>query len=127
MPDARAIGDSLAARGVRLSLGGSVYDPNDPIGKCFFDILVTFAEFEVDLLRMRTREGMAIARANGRLKGKAPKLRPTQRTVLLKLHGAGEHSIAELAELFSVSRATVYRELARSQTRDPEHISASVR
>jgi DNA invertase Pin-like site-specific DNA recombinase len=55
---------------------------------------------------MRTREGMAIARAEGRLKGKAPKLSPTQRTVLLKLHGAGEHSIAELAELFSVSRAT---------------------
>ena len=36
VPDARAIGDSLAARGVRLSLGGSVYDPGDPMGKCFF-------------------------------------------------------------------------------------------
>ena len=57
VPDARAIGDSLAARGVRLSLGGSVYDPGDPMGKCFFNILATFAEFEVDLLRMRTREG----------------------------------------------------------------------
>jgi DNA invertase Pin-like site-specific DNA recombinase len=113
VPDARAIGDSLAARGVRLSLGGSVYDPSDPMGKCFFNILATFAEFEVDLLRMRTREGMAIARAKGRLKGKAPKLSRTQRTVLLELHGAGEHSIAELAELFSISRATVYRELAR--------------
>jgi DNA invertase Pin-like site-specific DNA recombinase len=98
----------------RLSLGGSVYDPSDPVGKCFFNILATFAEFEVDLLRMRTREGMAIARAKARRKGKAPKLSPTQRTVLLKLHGAGEHSIAELAELFSVSRATVYREIART-------------
>jgi DNA invertase Pin-like site-specific DNA recombinase len=114
VPDARAIGDSLAARGVRLSLGGSVYDPSDPMGKCFFNILATFAEFEVDLLRMRNREGMAIARAKGRLKGKAPKLSPTQRAVLLKLHRAGEHSIAELAELFSVSRATVYREIART-------------
>jgi DNA invertase Pin-like site-specific DNA recombinase len=36
VPDVRAIGDSLAARGVRLSLGGSVYDPSDPMGKCFF-------------------------------------------------------------------------------------------
>ncbi len=34
VPDARAIGESLAARDVRLSLGGSVYDPNDPMGKC---------------------------------------------------------------------------------------------
>jgi DNA invertase Pin-like site-specific DNA recombinase len=39
VPDARAIGDSVAARGVRLSLGGSVYDPTDPMGKCFFNIL----------------------------------------------------------------------------------------
>jgi len=117
VPDARAIGDSLAAQGARLSLGGSVYDPNDPMGKCFFNILATFAEFEVDLLRMRTREGMAIARANGRLKGKPPKLSPTQRALLLKLHRAGQHSIAELAELLSVSRATVYREIARANAR----------
>jgi DNA invertase Pin-like site-specific DNA recombinase len=119
VPDARAIGDSLAGRGVRLSLGGSVYDPSDPMGKCFFNILATFAEFEVDLLRMRTREGMAIARAKGRLKGRAPKLSPTQRTMLLKLHRVGEHSIAELAELFSVSRATVYREIARTPPKNP--------
>src|SRR5204862_5664818 len=83
VPDARAIGDSLAARGVRLSLAGSVYDPSDPMGKCFFNILATFAEFEVDLLRMRTREGMAIARANGKLRGKAPKLGARQRAHLI--------------------------------------------
>jgi len=47
VPDARAIGDSLAARGIRLSLGGTVYDPNDPMGKMFFNILATSAEFEV--------------------------------------------------------------------------------
>ena len=28
----------------------------------FSNILATFAEFEVDLLKMRTREGMAVAR-----------------------------------------------------------------
>jgi DNA invertase Pin-like site-specific DNA recombinase len=115
VPDARAIGDSLAAGGVRLSIGGTVYDPTDPMGKMFFDILTTFAEFEVDLLRLRTREGMAIARANGRLKGKAPKLSARQRVHVLSLAQAGEHTIAELAELFSVSRATIYREIARSR------------
>src|SRR5918995_2414190 len=52
VPDARAIGDDLAARGIKLSLGGQVYDPTDPMGKMFFNILATFAEFEVDLLRM---------------------------------------------------------------------------
>jgi Resolvase, N terminal domain len=103
VPDARAIGDSLAARGVRLSIGGTVYDPADPMGNMFFNILATFAEFEVVVLRMRTREGMAIARANGRLKGKAPKLSARQRAHVLGLVRAGDHTIAELAELFSVS------------------------
>jgi DNA invertase Pin-like site-specific DNA recombinase len=115
VPDARAIGDSLSACGVRLSIGGTVYDPNDPMGKMFFNILATFAEFEVDLLRMRTREGMAIARANGKLKGKQPKLSARQRVHVLQLTHAGEHMIADLAELFSVSRATIYREIARAR------------
>ena len=115
VPDARAIGDSLAAGGVRLSIGGTVYDPADPMGKMFFNILATFAEFEVDLLRMRTREGMAIARANGRLTGKAPKLNARQRAHVLGLARTGDHTIAELAELFSVSRATIYREIARAR------------
>ncbi len=116
VPDAREIGDSLVARGVKLSLGGTIYDPTDPMGKMFFNILATFAEFEVDLLRMRTREGMAIARANGKLKGKQPKLNRRQQAHLVRLHEAGEHSIADLAELFSVSRATVYRVLDRART-----------
>jgi DNA invertase Pin-like site-specific DNA recombinase len=113
VPEARAIGDSLAEGGVRLSIGGTVYDPNDPMGKMFFNILATFAEFEVDLLRMRTREGMALARANGKLKGKPPKLSTRQRIHVLHLAHTGEHTIAELAELFSVSRAAIYREIAR--------------
>lgn len=115
VPDARAIGDSLSAGGVRLSIGGTVYDPSDPMGKMFFNILATFAEFEVDLLRMRTREGMAIARANGKLKGKQPKLTPRQRVHVLRLVQAGEHTITEIGELFSVSRATIYREIARAR------------
>lgn len=45
VPDARAIGDNLAARGINLSLGGQVYDPADPVGKMFFNILATLAEF----------------------------------------------------------------------------------
>jgi DNA invertase Pin-like site-specific DNA recombinase len=67
------------------------------------------------VLRMRTREGMAIARANGRLRGKAPKLSARRRVHVLGLAQAGEHTIAELAELFSVSRATIYREIARAR------------
>ncbi len=114
VPDARGIGDDLAARGIRLSLGGQVYHPADPMGKMFFNILATFAEFEVDLLRMRTREGMAVARAKGRLRGRQPKLSAKQQAELRRMHASGDYSIADLAELFTVSRPTVYRTLQRS-------------
>ena len=112
----RAIGDDLTARGIKLSLGGQVYDPTDPMGKMFFNILATFAEFEVDLLRMRTREGMAVARAKGRLKGRKPKLSNKQRAELRRMHAAGNYTITDLAELFDISRPTVYRTLAAVET-----------
>ena len=91
VPDARAIGDSLVARGVKLSLGGTIYDPADPMGKMFFNILATFAEFEVDLIRLRTREGMAIARAKGKLKGKPPKLTDASRPIWSSCTGGTHH------------------------------------
>jgi hypothetical protein len=70
------------------------------------------AEFESNLARMRTPEGMKVARAKGRLRGKQPKLSPRQEAHLVALHGAGEHTISELEELFSITRSTVYRALA---------------
>ncbi len=87
--DARAIGDDLAGRGIKLSLGVRVYDPADPMGKMFFNILATFAEVEVDLLRMRTCEGMAVARAKGKLRGKQPKLSARQQRELARMVGTG--------------------------------------
>ena len=117
VPDARAIGDALSGRGVKLQIGASVYDPTDPMGKLFFNILATFAEFEVDLIKMRTREGMAVARAKGRLRGKKPKLSDRQQKELRRMYDSGDYSISDLAELFSVSRPTVYRTLSRQAGR----------
>ncbi|WJS86412.1 recombinase family protein [Paracoccus sp. TOH] len=113
VPDARDIADKLAARGIKLQLGTSIHDPTDPMGKLFFNILATFAEFEADLIRMRTREGMAVARAKGKLRGKKPKLSERQHKELRRMYDTGEYSISDLAEVFSISRPTVYRTLGR--------------
>jgi len=114
LPDARDIVDELTGRQVKLNLGGSVHDPTDPVGRLLFNVLAMVAEFESDLIRMRTREGMKVARAKGRLRGKKPKLSPRQEQHLVALHEAGEHTSAELAELFSVARSTVYRAIERA-------------
>ena len=117
LPDARAIADELTAREVKLNLGGSLHDPTDPIGKLLFNALAMMAEFEADLAKMRTREGMRLARAKGHLRGKQPKLSAKKEAHLLSLYDAGTHSISELEELFDVTRSTVYRAIARGRAR----------
>jgi len=45
LPDARAIADELTTRHISLSLGGSVYDPTDAVGRLLFNVLAMVAEF----------------------------------------------------------------------------------
>jgi DNA invertase Pin-like site-specific DNA recombinase len=111
--DARDIVDELTAKEVKLSIGGSVHDPNDPVGRLFFNVLAMVAEFESDLIRTRTKEGMQVARERGHLKGKKPKLTAAQQKVVMELHQAGSHTTAELAGLFNVGRSTIYRTYER--------------
>ena len=111
--DAKDIIDELTAKDVKLSIGGSVHDPNDPVGRLLFNVLAMVAEFESDLIRTRTREGMQVAKAKGRLRGKQPKLSTAQQRHLMEIHDAGTHSTAEIAELFNVARSTVYRTIDR--------------
>lgn len=117
LPDARDIADELTGRGVTLTLGGSEYDPTDQVGRLLFNVLSMVAEFESGLIRMRTREGMAIARAKSRLRGRQPKLSTLQRRHLMSLYERGEHTQAELAELFAVARSTVYRTIQRESAK----------
>jgi DNA invertase Pin-like site-specific DNA recombinase len=88
------------------------------MGTMFFIVLATFAEFEVDLLK-RTREGMAVARAKGRLKGCQPKLTPKQQKKLCPTHGTGDYTTSDLAEPFKVSRQTLYCTLQSQKRTTP--------
>jgi len=114
LSDARDLIAELTQGGVKLNIGGSVHDPLDPVGRLLFNVLGMIAEFESDLIRMRTREGMQVAKAKGRLRGKQPKLTRAQEAHLVELWRAGRHTSAELAELFTVARSTVYRAVQRA-------------
>lgn len=63
LPDARTIVEELTRREVKRSRGGAVHDSTDPVRRLLFSVLAMVAEFEGDLIRMRTREGMKVARA----------------------------------------------------------------
>ena len=64
---------------------------------------------ESDLIRLRTVEGMKVAKAKGRLRGKQPKPSRKQEAHLVSLVHSGEYSTLEIAELFGVGPSTVYR------------------
>ncbi|HEX2808112.1 MAG TPA: helix-turn-helix domain-containing protein [Kineosporiaceae bacterium] len=49
------------------------------------------------------------------MRGKQPKLKPSQEAHLVTLWRAGEHTSAELADLFGVARSTVYRAIKRAE------------
>ena len=101
--DAKDIVDELTRREVKLSIGGSVLDPIDPVGKLLFNVRAMVAEFEADLIRARTREGMAVARTKGRLRGKPPRLSSKQEAHLVERHRAGNQTTTELGEVTSAS------------------------
>jgi DNA invertase Pin-like site-specific DNA recombinase len=71
------------------------------------------AEFGSDLIKVRTWEGMKVANAKGRLRGKRPKLKPAQEARLVELWHAGTHTGTEL---FSVACPTVCRAVQRDGT-----------
>lgn len=117
VPDARDRVDELTYRGVRLNVGGSL-QPGDPAGRLLFTVLSVIAEFEADLARSRTREGRAVARAKGRLRGKQPKLTPKHEAHLVQLYVARQQTAGGLEELFGVTRSTVYRAVQRAGAAD---------
>lgn len=83
-----------------------MHDPTDPVGRLLLNVLAMVAEFESDLIKMRTREGLAVARAVGKLRGRQPKLTRRQEAHLVELYRADDKSPAELSELFAVGRST---------------------
>lgn len=109
----------LAARfgdtGVGLvSLRESI-DTTSPAGRLFFHLLAALAEFERDLIRERTNAGLAAARARGRVGGRPTVWTDEKLATARALHAGGQHDTATIARILNVSRASVYRALARPE------------
>ena len=67
---------------------------------------------------------MAIARQNGKLRGKQPRLKPARDREIRRMHDSGNYNVAEIAAPFSVSRPTVYRSLERTTALPPLPVEA---
>ena len=85
------------------------------MGKMVFNSIDAFSEFGADLIRTRSREGLAIARPRGKLRVKqpSPNIPTDSQREFCHIHATREYSISDLAEFFSVSLPTIYRKLTQ--------------
>jgi DNA invertase Pin-like site-specific DNA recombinase len=91
-------------------------DLTTPAGRAMAGLLAIFAEFEKEMLRERTRAGLAHARENGKRLGR-PATAALHTTEIRKLHRAGVAK-AEIARRLGVGRTSVRRILGDSSRSD---------
>jgi DNA invertase Pin-like site-specific DNA recombinase len=82
-------------------------------GKFLLDVLSAVAELERDMIVARTQQGLAAAKARGRVGGRKAKMSPEQMAEARNFYEKGK-SVTEISALFSVSRASVYRVLDKT-------------
>lgn len=97
------------AKGVNLKVIEQNIDTSTNEGKLFFTMVAAFAEFEHSMMVSRTKDGLAAARARGRVGGRKAKLSDAQVGKLIELFAAKDITIQELANMYGISRPTVYR------------------
>ena len=104
-----ALVDVIHRKGANLkSLKESWLNTTTAQGKLLFSIFAGISEFERDLIRQRTIEGLSSARARGR-KGGRPKKDGKSIETAIKMYDSKQHSVSEIARATGVSKSTLYR------------------
>lgn len=106
-----ALAEDLRERGVGLKVIKQQIDTNTPTGRLVFHILGAIDEFQRELIVEGTHEGLAAARARGRLGGRKPSLSPAKVKRARELYDAKVMTVAEIAATMGCSRQTIYRAL----------------
>lgn len=90
------------------SLSDAWADTTTAHGRLMLTVLGGLAEFERELIRQRTGEGRARAKARGARFGRKPKLTPHQRHEAIARRTAGE-LLTDIARSYNVSHSTISR------------------
>lgn len=94
-------------------------DTKTPVGRMIFQMIGAFAEFERELIRERTRVGMAAAAARGSRLGRPCRLSASDEMDVLQLWRSGEHSQRSLARHYGVHPSSIQRAISRNEVCTP--------
>lgn len=109
--------ETLQARGIDLIVLKQHIDTTTPQGKLLFHVIAALDEFQRDLIRESTFEGLAAARARGRVGGRPAAMNELQIRKARQMYdergadGKRAYTVQQIADTFGVARATIYRHL----------------
>jgi len=106
------IAQGLEERGIDLVVLDQAIDTATPAGKLMFSVLAAIAQFERDLIRERTMDGLARARSQGKTGGRRPTI-AGQKAILVKRLASEGQSIRQIAASIEASPSAVHRLLAK--------------
>lgn len=110
LEDLRRVVRELTAKGVAVEFHKEnlkFTGEDSPMNTLLLSMLAAVAEFERSMILERQREGIAIAKAKGKYKGRKAVLSDEQAAELKAMRQAGE-SVTAIAKHFRISRQTVY-------------------
>ena len=87
-------------------------DTTTPIGRLFFRFLAALAAFEREAIVEGTLEGLAAARARGRVGGRPPKLTGAKLDQAQRMYDEDKLTAEEIAGVVGVARSTLYENLS---------------
>ena len=105
----------LQERGIGLVVIKQAIDTTSPTGRLVFHILGAIDEFQRELIIEGTHEGLAAARARGKVGGRKAKLSDADVTLARELYDRRDRTVQQIADHFHVDRRTIYRYLEREQ------------
>ncbi|MEF2280370.1 recombinase family protein [Deinococcus sp. YIM 134068] len=108
----------LEARGVQLVILSGMFNgmnTSTPLGKLLFQMAAAFGQYERDVNRSRTLDGLRAARERGSVGGRRNKLSPEDAALCVSLYRDPNVSVASIARRFGVSTLTVRRYVARAE------------
>ena len=103
--------DDLTKRQIGLRSLSEAIDSESPAGRLWLNFMCSMQQFEVEQLKMRTRHGLAAARARGRVGGRPRALDDHKLRVAKALMAEGTLTVAEIAGQVGCAPATLYRAL----------------